>query len=242
MNKIQIETAQNVQIYQIPAGLGVRILAFVLDMLIISCYEILMVIFINSINTGIYSDTVEIYLLSFLFGAPVLLYHLMMEIFNNGQSLGKAVFKLRVVCLDGTAPKFSNYLIRWMMRLIDIALTTGAMASILILLNGKGQRLGDIAAKTTVISEKQKFQLEDEVYMEEKAEYIPVYPQVTLLSDAEIQKIRRLYKNANTDKNQKVIENLSKKIAEILDITPAEDPNDFVERVIMDYTFYTQKL
>lgn len=242
MNKIQIETAQNVQIYQIPAGLGVRILAFILDILLIVVYEILLTYFLDSFFTGKYSDGAELYMAGFLFAAPVFLYNLMMETFNNGQSLGKMVFKIRVICMDGTPPRFSNYLIRWLMRLIDIAMSTGALACLVIIFNGKGQRLGDIAAKTTVISENHKFELEDEALSEMHEQYLPVYPQVTVLSDAEIEKIKTLYQTALKSKNEKMLENLAKKVSEIIQVNPTESAEQFIHRVILDYTFYTQEV
>lgn len=242
MNKIQIETAQNVQIYQIPAGLAVRILAFILDILLIVVYEIILVYFLESVFSGKYSDGAELYMVSLLFAAPIFLYNLSMETFNNGQSLGKMVFRIRVVSMDGTPPRFSNYLIRWLMRLLDIALSTGALACLVIIFNGKGQRLGDIAAKTTVVSENHKFELEDQALSEMHEKYKPVYSQVTVLSDAEIEKIKSLYQTALKSKNEKMMTNLAKKVSEIIQVNPTESPADFVHRVILDYTFYTQEV
>ena len=56
--------------------------------------------------------------------------------------------------LDGTRPGLGDYVLRWLLRPIEvIAFTSGVrQPCITILLNGKGQRLGDLAAGTTVVS------------------------------------------------------------------------------------------
>ena len=59
---------------------------------------------------------------------------------------------LRVVRLDGTRAGLGDYLLRWLLRPVEIVMTLGVVALITILLNGRGQRLGDLAAGTTVIS------------------------------------------------------------------------------------------
>ena len=120
-------------------------------------------------------------------GLPLFLYHLLWEMFWNGRSPGKAVMKLRVVKLDGSKPSFSNYLLRWLLRIIDLTLTSGAVALVTILFNGRGQRLGDIAATTTVISEKKTMDLHRTLLIDIPEGYVPTYPQVTVFSDREMQ-------------------------------------------------------
>ncbi len=150
MDNFQIETAQNIGIQQKVAPIGDRVLAFLLDMLILIVYTIISTISLASLNVG----KGETYMIYVVIGLPIFLYYLLWETFYNGQTPGKHVMKIRVVQLDGSRPKFSQYLIRWLLRLIDITLGSGSIAVVTILMNGKGQRIGDLAAKTTVISEK----------------------------------------------------------------------------------------
>src|SRR5690554_3046484 len=151
MDNFQIETAQNVKIVQNVAGVGERILAFLIDGLVIGVYILVLVFVLSSLEFG--DDTGII--MGLTIGLPVTLYHLLWEMLWNGRSPGKAAMGLRVVKLDGTKPAFSNYILRWLLRIIDITATSGALALVSILLNGKGQRVGDLAASTTVITEKQ---------------------------------------------------------------------------------------
>ena len=158
MDKFQIETAQNVNIIQNVAGVGERILAYLIDSAIIVIYVILIVVLVSWMEI---TDDGFNFLLFMTFGLPVFLYHLIWETFWNGRSPGKSAMKLRVVKLDGSKPAFSNYFLRWLIRLIDISFTSGAVAVVTILLNGRGQRLGDLAATTTVITEKRTVQFSD---------------------------------------------------------------------------------
>jgi len=241
MSKIQVETAQNVRIYQNIAGLGTRIGAYLIDMLVIVAYEVLMLYIFYGLSPNLGNQLSSVWVLLLVFGLPPFLYHLLMETFNNGQSIGKAILKIRVVRVDGLSPVFSQYLIRWLIRLVDFNLTSGAVAIFSYLLSGKGQRLGDIAAKTTVISEKQKIDFKQNLWTNLPADYQPVYPQVTIFSDQEIQEIKNLYFPAKKNKNYKVIESLALKIASLMEIEFAEPSMFFIERVIEDYNYYTQQ-
>jgi len=237
MDKFQIETAQNIGIHQNVAGIGDRILAFLLDILIIVGYAILASFAI----AGLGMDKGEQWVYYLIIGLPVFLYYLLWEIFNNGRTPGKAALEIRVVKLDGSRPRFSQYLIRWLLRLVDISFSSGSIAVVTILLNGKGQRLGDLAAGTTVITEKKQLNLSQTLSMDIPDNYMPRYPQVTLLKDRDIQNIKSVYQKAKIQRNHRVIISLSEKISKILEVHPEERPEEFVQNVLKDYSFYTQQ-
>lgn len=238
MNKIQVETAQNVQISHEVASLSHRIAAFLIDILLIAIYEI--VIIFLFIYTEI-TDHVAEWALSIVLGLPFLMYNLLFEIFNNGQSIGKAALRLRVVRLDGTPPRLSNYLIRWLLRLLDIGATTGALAIFSYLLSGKGQRLGDIAAQTTVITERNLISLKNSLLVNLAKDYQPKFPQVTIFSDLQMQDIKRVFTEAKAKNDQEVLLSLAQKVSEILNLPPTEAPKRFIHQVITDYNYYTQQ-
>jgi len=176
MDNFQIETAQNVSIQQNIANLGDRVLAYVVDVLVIIAYIILTAFLLGSISLG--SENTWVFML--VIGLPPFLYFLICETFWNGQSIGKALLRIRVVKLDGSKAAFSNYAVRWLLGIVELSMTSGAVALVTYLLNGKGQRLGDIAAKTTVISEKQRVFLHNTLNVEIPEDYMPEYPQVTV--------------------------------------------------------------
>lgn len=238
MDNFQIETAQNISITQNVAGIGERILAYLIDILIMFAYVILILFVIS----GLEMDGREEWVFMLIISLPLFLYFLIWEVFWNGRSPGKAALELRVVRMDGTKPHLSNYLVRWLLRLVDITFTSGSVAVITILLNGKGQRLGDIAAGTTVISEKAKIGLNQTLLVEVPENYKPVYPQVIMLKDKDIQDIKILYWSSLKNSNKSLIHSLSVKVSDLLGVTFEEDPSEFLETVLRDYNYYTQQM
>ncbi|WP_456376204.1 RDD family protein [Lutibacter sp.] len=239
MDNFQIETAQNVTIQQNVASLYNRIGAFLLDMLIIAGYYILIFLVINALGFNL---DASLYVYYILLSLPVFFYSLLFETLMNGQTPGKYVSKIRVVKIDGSKPTFGSFLIRWVLRIIDISLASGSIAILTILLNGKGQRLGDLAAGTTVISEVKKVTINDTLLVDIPEEYIPTFPQVTLLSDTDIQTIKQLYVTAKRKGNHKTILKLHTKIIAITGITTEMQPSTFIAIVLKDYNYFTQQM
>lgn len=236
MDNFQIETAQNISIEQNIAGIGERILAFLVDTSIIVIY----LIFSSFVMAGLGSNNSEM-MYYLVLGLPSFLYYLLWETLYDGRTPGKALIQIRVVKKDGSRPAFSNYLVRWLLRIIDISLTSGGLAVVSILLNGKGQRLGDIAAGTTVISERRKTGINNTLMVDLPDNYKPKYPQVTVLSDKDIQEIKNIYQTAIREGQHHIILSLSQRLAELLDIKIEEKPLIFVQKVISDYNYYTQQ-
>lgn len=238
MDNFQIETAQNISISQNVAGIGERILAYLIDLLIMFSYVITVILILGSLNL----KGADEWVFMAIIGLPLFLYFLLWEAGWDGRSPGKAALHLRVVMLDGSKPHLSNYLVRWLLRMVDITFTSGSVAVISILISGKGQRLGDLAAGTTVISEKERIGLQHTLLYDLPDNYTPVYPQVTILSDKDVQDIKNLYKEALQNSNFRLIRSLSQKVSEVLGVTPKENASDFIKTVIMDYNYYTRQL
>ncbi|WP_322790508.1 RDD family protein [Tenacibaculum tangerinum] len=154
MDHFQIETAQNIAIKQNVAHVTTRIGSYVIDLLFIIGYYIIIILIMEMLDIPISMEYMSLYA---LLGLPVFFYSLLFEVLMNGQTPGKYFNDIRVVKLDGSKPTFGSYLIRWLLRFVDFTLASGSVAVLTILLNGKGQRLGDIAAGTTVISEKKNY-------------------------------------------------------------------------------------
>ncbi len=239
MDNFIIETAQNVSIKQQVAPVSTRIGAYLLDMMIIGGYYAITLIIINAL--GFYPEE-NIYVFFSLLSLPVFFYSLLFETLMNGQTPGKFINKIRVTKIDGSKPTFGSFLIRWVLRTIDISLTSGSVALLTILLNGKGQRLGDLAANTTVISERKTQSLGNTIFEDISDDYQPTFPQVTLLSDRDIQTIKQLYIKAKQKRNPTTITKLYSKIIEITGITTDLNPTEFIDIVIKDYNYFTQQM
>ncbi len=72
---------------------------------------------------------------------------------SSGQTLGKRVLGLRVVGAGGTAPSGSAILVRNLVRFVDWLPVLYVVGAIAVFATGsRRQRLGDMAAKTRVVS------------------------------------------------------------------------------------------
>ncbi|MFK7782833.1 RDD family protein [Psychroserpens sp.] len=238
MEEFQIETAQNVGIQQNVANLGDRLLAYLIDTLVIVLYFIIMILIMVSLSL----DNSDLWALWLLVSLPAFLYYVLLETFWNGQTIGKYSMKTRVVKLDGSKPSFANYFVRWILRIVDVSLTSGGLAVLSILIRGNGQRVGDIAAGTTVISEKVKLSINDTLLKEIPLGYVPTYSQVTVFKDDEMQFIKNLYDDAKIKGQHNIILSLSKKITNVMGVETKQKPIEFVDTVIKDYNYYTQDM
>ena len=238
MDNFHIETAQNVTINQNVAHLSTRIGSYLIDLLFIIAYVIIIGLIFNAMDI----DAFQQWTVSLLIGLPVFLYSLVFEVLMNGQTPGKRINDIRVVKLDGSKPTFSSYILRWVLKVIDISIASGSVALLTILLNGKGQRLGDLAAGTTVISEKKRISIQDTIIVDLPLDYLPTFPQVTTLTDKDIQSIKSLYKEGRSSRNHQVIMTLFTKVCDLLEVKTDLKPYDFIETVIKDYNYYTQQM
>tara|TARA_R110000868_G_scaffold45958_4_gene152190 strand:- start:5457 stop:6170 length:714 start_codon:yes stop_codon:yes gene_type:complete len=237
MEQFQIETAQNISISQNTAHLGDRMLAFLIDSFIIIVYSIVVILILVALDM----DMRDMWSLYLLMSLPAFLYYLLLETFNNGKTIGKSAMKIRVVKLDGSNPNFGSYFVRWILRILDVSLSSGGVAVLTILIRGNGQRVGDIAAGTTVISEKQRVTLKDTLLRELPLDYKPQFPQVTIFKDQEMQTIKNLYDSAKRSGDHNVIVSLSDRIKKVTSISTDLMALDFVDVVIKDYNYFTQQ-
>lgn len=240
MKKIHIQTAQNVTIDYEPADVGERILAGIIDGLIIAGITIGLFLLPSLLR----AETRFIIYNSFTFAmfvfAPSFFYHLVSEIWLNGQSLGKRQRKIKVIRMDGTSPRVSNYFLRWFIRPID-TFFFGIVAIITIAINGKGQRLGDLAASTTVVKIKPQISLDDILAFEniEDEHYQPVFLQATLLSDNDINVIKDTLRRYKQFKDTEVLLSLTKKVKTVLKVDSKMPPVVFLKTIIKDFTYLT---
>lgn len=235
MDHVRIQTTQNVEIEYPLASVGDRILATLLDFAFFMAYGILIVI-ILSFSGSRMSNVVAI-----LLYLPVLLYSLLCETFFQGKSFGKMIMKIQVVKLDGTQARFSDYLLRWLFRIVDLFLFSGLVALLTIIISGKGQRIGDLVASTTVIKFKQKT-IDDTILKKIVPDYQLVFQEVSRLTDHDIAIIKEVLAFSVKNNNQEAILKLAAKTKQTMGILTDLPPQQFLETVIQDYNhFYFEK-
>ncbi len=236
METITVHTTQNIDIDYEIGGIGERLLATLIDMSIFVALSIVGGILAIKVlgDTGI-----GIYFI--ILGISVLFYDLICEAFFNGQSVGKKAMKIKVISLDGSRPKFSQYLLRWLFRLIDCSPTSYLVGTVAIIITDKGQRVGDIVAGTAVVRTVARTNRNDITFADVDNTYVPVFTQVSQLADKDIVLIHDVIDNYVKTGNNEIVYNLAERIKAHLMITPPQHMNSmqFLQTIIKDYSHIT---
>lgn len=136
------------------AGLGSRSLAFLVDLAIRGA--LLLLVFFSTAAGGLFlSETVVVVVALGSTFAVVFVYPAVFEALWNGRTPGKAALGLRVVTVEGAPIRFRHAAIRSALGLVDFFLGAGTLAVLSALATRQSQRVGDLAAGTIVIRERQ---------------------------------------------------------------------------------------
>ncbi|MFK7736774.1 MAG: RDD family protein [Pirellulaceae bacterium] len=171
--RVRVVTPENIAFEYALAGPFQRLPAFALDLLVRVAFFIAVAIFLGIVGSflpfgGGTIATVVIFLLFFFLSW---FYGIFFETRFNGRTLGKMVFKLRVISTDGRPINAPQAALRNMLRLADMCIMlplqifsveapaafvipTFSFGLIAMVLTRRFQRVGDVVAKTMVISER----------------------------------------------------------------------------------------
>ncbi len=239
MSELQINTTQNVKIKFTAAGVGERMVAFIIDTVIKIGYLLLL----NKVF-GVFEGMDEWSQIGIntVLSFPVMFYTLALETFLDGQTLGKKAIKIRVVKIDGFQATFSDYVVRWFFRIVDVWLF--GIGFFVIIFSKKLQRLGDMAAGTGVISLRDKVNISHTILENLKTDYKPTYPNVIKLSDNDARIIKDTFIRARAAKDYATLIKLRNKLIEVVGIKDVKQSSDieFIDVILKDYNFYTQDM
>ncbi len=239
MQTIKITTAQNIEIDYEVAGLGERIVARVID------FAIFILILIACAITIAYSESEKVSLFGHFFNGLyvvwlilLVFYDLICEIFLNGKSVGKRIMKIRVISLDGARPSLGQYVIRWLFRIVDFLITFNLAALVAVIFSKNKQRIGDMAAGTTLVSTNARTNVSQVAFTPVSQDYILVFSEVNQLADRDIVLIHEVIQSHN----QVLIHNMANQIKAHLKITTKFDDLNFLETMVKDYNFLMAKV
>ncbi len=241
MGKLAINTAQNVNLDYKLIGLGERMVAFLIDGIIIITY---MTIMENLVSISEIFDTdawTQRGFLSLLL-LPAFFYSLICHIAFGGQTVGKMIMKIKVVRLDGAPTEWYNLFVRWMLRIVDLWIFSPSIGILSILLSDKKQRIGDSAAGTVVISVKKKHKITNTILEDITDDYQPVFSNVTQLTDKDVRIIKEAYTISRKNNDFKTLTMLKKKICDTLQIETKLYDVQFIDTILKDYNYYTQNM
>lgn len=242
MRTIEVTTTQNVTIEYELADARYRILAFVIDFIIIMLAIFFVNIFMGISGLWRYKEFVFWFITLPFF----LFYSLASEILADGQSWGKKALGICVVKINGTKCSAGDYLIRWAFRMVDIYLSVGSVASLLISSTERSQRLGDIAANTTVvrIRPKNNLRLKDIMNIRTFQNYVPKYPAVRQMKESEMLIVKNALERVKKYPNQahqQAVANLAEILKQRLNVMEnIPNPVNFINTVLNDYIVLTR--
>jgi uncharacterized RDD family membrane protein YckC len=264
MSIVRIATNFNIDIEFTAPPFYRRLFAWVLDLVIQIFYLVVAFRLLNSISDSFRGNadySMKIWAVSMLFFLPFLLYHVVMEITMDGQSIGKKIMGMKVVSENGGKPSIGQFIVRWLIRTSDYTLIViiilipmaqlfgpqvywgvvgaiGLLVADLILVNTKKQqRLGDILAHTVLINTKQHEKITDTVFLEVSEQYAPQFPQIMQLNDRDINALKGIIDTAKKHKDHNMAYLAAEKIKKHLHIETMLEPEEFLEVLLKDYNF-----
>ena len=247
MATIRIHTTQNVTLEYEVASLGDRIVATLIDYFVLIAWGVLWAVLFTTLASGDHDSRptdwssavgIVVIIILVIIVAPYVLYFLLSEIFFNGQTIGKKARDLRVVRLDGTAPRVGDYLLRWLLRLVDFGFGGGVVAVLAIAVSGKGQRLGDMAAGTSVISLRRRPEvLASLLSPAALAGYQPVFSQAADLSDHDVALLRQLLSRSVKQGNYVLLNETATKIKQLLSVHTDLPDEAFLHTILRDHAY-----
>ncbi|MGC3944161.1 MAG: RDD family protein [Chryseolinea sp.] len=231
MQTIRVRTTQNVFIDYALASIGDRILAYLIDRVILILYSVAMFAIFVQANIN------NIWLWIAFVGVPWMFYSLVFEITMNGQTPGKRVMNIQVVKLDGTPATIGSYLLRWIFALVDFYIMSGVVAVICIAMGGRGQRVGDMVANTSVVKGGSQQEISgNEIFITPEETHTPTFTQVADLSDRDIELIHRALEVMRQQDNDEPVLALTDKIKSRLGIQSNLSAVDFLNTIVKDYS------
>ena len=152
-SELVVSTPERVSFdYQV-AGLGTRAIAQLLDLLVI--FGILVALVFAAGGAAVVTQNEILPDLILIIGPFVIIfgYFWISEALWSGQTLGKKAFRLRAVGDRGEPLTFMQAGIRNIVRLVDFLPYGYGVGVVVLFINGKGKRLGDLAAGTIVVKD-----------------------------------------------------------------------------------------
>lgn len=267
MATIKVPTSFNIDVeFEIPEFYR-RLLSLIIDIVIEIIYLRIALAIIRQINLSFQPEGNNIYAIQLLFLLPFFLYHVVLEITMNGQSVGKKIMGMRVVHENGGKASISQFLIRWLLRvsdvwmlaliiliaesvyyrdasstIISIAVLAFLVTDIVLVVSSKkGQRIGDFLAHTILIRTNTKSSIEETVFQEVADSYVPSYPQIMQLSDRDINSIKSILETAKKKHDYNMAFMAAEKIKAHLNIQSSNSPFEFLELLLKDYNYLSTK-
>jgi uncharacterized RDD family membrane protein YckC len=145
-----IRTPEGIVFSQLLAGPVTRFFAWLIDQLCIQAGMTVVGIIVALLGLISFNFAAALYVLVYFMVS--IGYGILLEWMWRGQTVGKRLFRLRVMDAQGMRLQFNQIVVRNLLRFVDALPAFYFVGGVACWLNSKCQRLGDIAANTIVIS------------------------------------------------------------------------------------------
>ncbi|HEU5097898.1 MAG TPA: RDD family protein [Roseiflexaceae bacterium] len=156
-DRYTIDTPENIEFAYDIAGIGSRFLAAMIDTLLIGIAQaiVILVFGLTSSAIGLAAANDLLVALGALLAFAILWgYYIAFELLWSGQSPGKRVIGLRVVREGGRPITFVGSAIRNLIRIVDFLPALYGIGVLVMFVDRRSRRLGDLAAGTLVVKER----------------------------------------------------------------------------------------
>lgn len=244
IEKLTIETPEQIELEFPVAGLGSRGMALLVDTLIQFVVVIVVIIFTSLLapdlgrywmTAGKWMTAAVIFLIFCLYWG----YFAIFEVFWNGQTPGKRQAHIRVITASGRPITVFEAIARNFLRAVDSQLgyVVGAIA---IAVDKKNRRLGDMVAGTVVVHELQE---QGDSYWYAQQSTAPTAPSVEAITAMTAQEFQLIetFLNRRLDlpyeQRQQTAKSIAEHIGVRLNVPPADrtSPENFLEELSRRY-------
>jgi len=244
--QLTVEGAENTGISLKLAGMGNRMLAFLIDFAIqtiISLFFLLgwMVFVMGSAPPEwfLYSTLAVIIFIIFFIQWG---YYILFELLWQGQTPGKKVLRIRVVRENGRPLGILTSFIRNIFRIIDLLPSFYAAGLLTMFINYREKRIGDLVAGTIVVktpeaalpSYSPKPSLRSRYTLQEHGDSWQISPRLHHLEVKEVELVRDFLERRyglTPEKRKELGSRLSQSLAKKLKIDTPENPEFFLEHL-----------
>ncbi len=251
MKTVDVITSHNISIEYETAGVFIRGVARLLDLVVMFVYGLIVyiisvIILAETIFSGRWGDWEIAIIVFMILLLPVYFYSLIMEYFLKGQTIGKLALGVRVVKLNGENATFSDVSMRWAFNIIDFWFSAGAIAALFISTTDKGQRIGDILAQTAVVRNKPRevYSIRDILNIKDISKHEPQFLNVTKFTDEDMILIKNAISRVNKYPNEahkQLIRDLAESAAHELKLSEVPEKKlTFLKTLLQDYIVLTR--
>ena len=155
MGDLVVTTPERVSFSYTTAGLGTRFVAQAVDLFLLAIVAAAGGVVLFQLATVLPGSDLPLILLIFFAFSLLWGYFVALEAIWSGQTPGKRLLRLRVVGLRGEPITLSQAAVRNLLRPVDFLPVYYGVGIITIFASTRSQRLGDMAAGTVVVRERQ---------------------------------------------------------------------------------------